>query len=336
MVLTDFPKTGRRPTWINQNEHQERESATIDDDVLQGSIRALASRGLVLIVGLSIGCMAAPPAFAQISLGQAGDYSLFQASVGSSPNIMSISGSTISNDVGMGANAVYALSSTTITGGLYEDSNTFGSTSNLTTGAGIFSPVNLSQAASDAGSAAAAAAGSTPSATYGNIGSMSFTGNAAQNTFNLSSLNLNGGQITISGSGLFVFNITGTIGGTGSNSSDAMFLSNAVVQASSGVTGIIFNIENGGNVSIGGNTGSQVVGTILDMSHGSVSLSNTNLEGSLITNGNIAIANSYIVAPEMPTIVMAGFAGLILVARGGLKCLRGRRRTLRIVTPPQP
>ena len=289
----------------------------------------MASRAVIALVAAAALSGNPTAVFGQsLNLGQAADYMVLQAPNSSSYNFTTMANSSVSDNVALAGNpTLYALSMTNIGGSLsFQESassvNATGSMSNFTAQAGIQAGVNLSQATQDAVNAANVAASlSAPlSNTYGNITtSTTFSGNAAQNVFSVSSIYLSGGQITISGSGAFVINVTGNTAG------DSIYLYNSSVLASPGVTSVIFNIENGGNVSVGGSSETHFQASILDMSQGSVSLSSTYMEGQLITNGGISLSSTSIVTPELPTLAVAGLAGLVALGTLSFRRLRSRK-----------
>lgn len=164
-----------------------------------------------------------------------------------------------------------------------------------------------------------------PSITVTNEGAISganstFTATSAVNVFNITSMNLGNGTITLnqntSSNQLFIFNISG-----GLSLSDEKMILNGVNSSN-----VIFNIT-GGSVGIGG---SNIAGNILNMSGGSMSLDSDSISGSVISNGFIDMSST-VFTPELPTIAMAGFACLLLVVKGGRDWRR--KRASRFIPP---
>jgi hypothetical protein len=219
---------------------------------------------------------------------------------------LTLTNSTISGNVGLGSNTSHTFTNSSITG----------TTTN---------PVS-SQANTDAINASSQAAGLTPTGSVQGSGTaLTFTGQAGQNVANLTGINLTNGTFTITGNSTetFVFNVSG-----------AMTLTNSSIKLN-GVSAnhVLFNVT-GGSVTL---SNSHANGTFLDL-NGAITVSNdTSDTGAFISENAITITNSHLngspmvaAAPEMPTIVMAGLAGLLVLGKLGLD----RRRHRRAATAP--
>jgi hypothetical protein len=308
-------------------------------------IRSLSSRGLVGIIALAVGLAASSPCFSQtISLGQAAPYSIFEASVaGVTPGSVNLSGTSVIGDVAFGAGTSFSTLNTTLGGSVYEDSNVTFSASGTTVAGGVYPGTNLAQAATDAGNASTAAAG-TPTAPVAANNSFSnnytIAGNTGANASLVNVVNftqplsLYGTTITINGtpSQQFVFNFSQSLS----------LLDTTIVLNDVSASNVFFNIT-GGSVSISGSTFN---GNIVDMAGTSINLYGDNITGSVISDGSVSMTNSSIgpdspagvsessVAPELPTIMMAGLACVFVLGNAGRNLLRRRRLTL-TVAPTQ-
>jgi hypothetical protein len=157
----------------------------------------------------------------------------------------------------------------------------------------------------------------TPTIVNGN--NYEFTGSAAhsgQNVITINSftnsglLNLSNATITINGtsSEQFVFNFTGRTTLTDVN----------VVLNGVSLSNVFYNFISG-NVGI---NSSKLEGTVLDVINGtSMSVDNSTIHGAIMSDGFVDMANS-VVAPEMPSIMVAGLGCLIVLGNAGLKRLR--------------
>ena len=301
-------------------------------------IRSLSSRGLVAIIALAVGWAASSPCFSQtISLGQAGQYSIFEASeAGVTPGSLNVSSSSIDGSVALGTSTSFSASSVTIGGAVYGDSNVSVASSG-TNVAGGYLGTNLEQAARDALNAWTTAAALAANNSFSNN---SITGNTGPNAspvnvVNLGPLILSGATLTINGtsSEQFVFNVSQYL-----ILSDTSIFLNGV-----SASNVLFNIiGDTGYVSISGGTFS---GNILDLASGpfsSVTLSGSVMDGSIISDGTISVLNSSIelpwepdvtIAPELPTSMTAGLACVLLVLWNA-GCSRLRRRRLSLAVAP--
>jgi hypothetical protein len=243
-----------------------------------------------------------------LNLGQAAQYSLFE--VQGSAGKMKLTNTSVLGDVGLGSGTAYAATNSPITGTVTR-----------------LAP--RAQANADAIDASSQAAGlSRTGAIKGNAVSktMTFTGNAGQNVVNLFSINLTNATFTISGSAssIFVFNVAG-----------AITLTNSIIQLVNGVSAdhVFFNVT-GSNKAVTLKD-SQVSGTFLDLK-GSISVSGGSSQGAFISQKAISIANHILTgnppmvaaAPEMPTILMAGLACLLLLGKTGLDRWKHPRATM--------
>ena len=178
------------------------------------------------------------PCFAQtLSLGQAGQYGLFEVQ-GAQGN-MSLTRDTVDGNVALGHGTTHSFVSTSITG----------STTTLQGG----DPANADAKAAATTAKGLATTGSIP----GNhiTGTTTFTGQAGQNVVDLTSINLTGATFTISGNSTetFVFNVSSTMSLTNHSS----------IALAGGVTAnhVVFNLTGQGNSA--SFTNSNVNGTIL-------------------------------------------------------------------------
>jgi len=299
----------------------------------QGIIRFVSCRGLVGIVALVLTLAAPSQGYAQISLGAAGGFELFAAS--NSPSLTGhiyTSQSMIYSNLALAANATYAGSSTSIGGSVYLDNS-----AQLTNGqyaatgpvGGAIIVGSLAQASADALSAANYAASwgtSTPAnvlSTFAGVGNFQVNGLTSNNGLNVinfasfASIGGGGGTSTIninatSSNEQFVFNFAN--GGT-------LTQTNVVLNGVS-ASNVFFNVTGGSFSAIGE---SSINGTVLNMSGGGMSLDNDYITGSVISNGFVDMSGT-VLAPELPTIMMAGLAGLLVFGHAGLNRLRSRSR----------
>lgn len=302
-----------------------------------GWARMFPSNGilsLVAILALALTFAVSSPCLAQttLNLGAAGGYSIFEVNPGgnnSNSQTINVTASSVNGSVALGAYTGYTANSVSIAGSVYEGSNVSGSSLGLTVGGLTHTNVTaLGTAGTPAASqAATTAAGETSNATIVEKGSnVSISGNASVVGYTFSSNpNLSGSTITISGNSSQQFIL---------NFQNGLTLANTTIVLTGGVNSnnIFFNVT-GGNVSI---TESTVQGTFLDMvSRGgtepTMTFSNDSLQGSIVTDTNLTISDTSIVAPELPTIMMAGIACLFLLGKAGLDC--GRRLAARTASP---
>jgi Ice-binding-like len=300
-------------------------------------------RGIIATAGLACALTFPSPGWAQatINLGQAGNYGFFEVSNGLSSGKVTDTGSKLVGSVALGANTSLTATSGLFQGSIYEDTKaTFNNVLQTSKVTGqIVANTSLSTATTNATQASAAAAaltsktGSAAMLTHTPT-SYTFTGWATNvpNFYTFSSaLNLAGATININGSAnqQFVLNFANGFSFTG-----------VTINLSGGLTAqnLIFNVT-GGSVAM---TGSTFLGTLLDLSKNSVSITGSSVQGSVIANGNVSLTGGSIVAsssgsssgggdpptvsaPESPTIVMAGLACL---AAAGSGLYRRRQRKL--------
>jgi len=162
---------------------------------------------------------------------------------------------------------------------------------------------------------------SAPNATV-NGSNYQFTGSSGNNvitikgTTNSGLLSLSNSTITLTGtsSEQFVFNITAAPH-TGVTWSNVTVVLNGV-----SVSNVFYNFISGGN-GIGINS-SNLTGTVLNVITGSsMSIDNSIVNGAVVSDGFVDVANS-VIAPELPTIMMAGVVCLILLGKVSLDCRR--------------
>src|SRR5262249_54637819 len=224
--------------------------------------------------------------------------------------------SSIGNSVGLGATSMIS-GSMSIGGNLYLDNDPPSYTATGTIGGSkIYG--DLTKASADAMSAANTAKNLTANNSLISNGTGSYH------------LNLNSGLNVVNFSTKFTAtNATIVIKkGTGNeqvvfNFQKGLSFTNVNIVLTGGLTwdNVFFNIV-GGNVGWGG---SDISGTILNMSGGSMSLDNNYIHGSVISDGFIDLSGS-IIAPELPTITMAGLACALVLGKVGLVRLRRRRQ----------
>jgi hypothetical protein len=318
----------------------------------RGTHRLTAAVGLVLALAAPSICSAQT-----LSLGSAGDFGLFGAynanadsGMGSSATLIG-GPASISSGVGLDVGSSFS-GTTSITGALYVNSDPSSSagpasyTGSGTPGGGVFTGGStntfLSQASQQAINAATTAASWTGSLsanqlTVSNNSVTLSSANSGQNvvTVNSSSsssanyglANLTNTTLTISGSAgeQVVFNFVG---------SKLVTWTNVNVVLSGGITAsnVFFNFT-GGNVGIVGGT---INGNILDVVNGTSSMSLDNgvlINGSVVSDGFVDMGNA-VITPEMPTIVMASLAGLLIAVPAGISRLRRRPTTPSPVADP--
>jgi hypothetical protein len=287
--------------------------------------------GFVAILALVLALGSPSPCSAQtLSLGQAGNYDAFGAynsSTNAAATFYSFSSSTDGN-VGLASNGASLNGLTTglnVGGTVFLQGN---SAFNNGTAGLVVTGANLTQANNDA--LAANHTASSWNASNSNILSMSQSGNnysvtglsshSGQNIINITGALGGSGNYTlnISGSGQFLFNLS-----AGASLTDFTVVLNGV-----SASNVFFNTK-GNGVGIGGST---IYGNILNMNGGSMSLDSDVIHGSVVSDGFIDMAGT-IIAPELPTIMMAGIACLFLLGKVGLDC---RRKLTARTASPQP
>jgi fibronectin-binding autotransporter adhesin len=245
-----------------------------------------------------------------------GNYGVFEVSGGTGS--VSASGDQISGGIALGNPTTSTFSGTTVTGTVYEV--TGAKATGLSSSVNVQTGQNLASASESVASASSTASGLTATASYGNItGATKFTAGigADLSVYNITSLNLSGANLTISGfsNQTFVFNIT-----------KGMTLSGMSILLTGGVTAnnVLFNVL-GGAVTI---SGVKTNGTILDLNN-AITASGSTINGGLLSQHSITLSGSTVTAepfaspaPELPTIAMAGLAGLLVLARAGFNRLR--------------
>jgi hypothetical protein len=225
---------------------------------------------LVAVVLFGIIWVAPNASATAIDLGTAANYGLL---VGQKESVTLSGGFNLAGDFGVGQGATVRFSgSNNIAGTEFKDSGVK-TTGSASISGGVVT-ASMAQAIADATSAAtdAAALSATPGLAYQNS-SISVSGgsitikaltNLSENVLNISSLSLLNGTITFDDNGYtdakFIINVTGgfSISSTGS--------SNSTIQGINGATAadVLFNVEGtGSTVSITGNSGNQIIGTIL-------------------------------------------------------------------------
>ncbi len=304
-------------------------------------VRVLACRSwgvnrLPVLIALALALASPPICSAQtLSLGSAGQFNLFgayNAATGASGDFNG-GPAMIIGGVGLDANS-YLGGSTTIMGAVYESQSGATYAGSGTPGGGIVTGAGpnsfLSQGSQTAINTATTAAGLSNNASvtdpngtsYQVAAGSSYSGSgpivvAVNSSTNSSLLNLSNTTITINGTSTeqFVFNFSGRT-----------TLTNVNVVLSGGVqaSNVFFNFVTG-NVGINGGT---INGNILNLVNGtSMSLDQgVVVNGSVVSDGFIDMGNATLV-PELPTVMMAGLACLLVVSHGGFNQLRRRSAT---------
>jgi hypothetical protein len=285
------------------------------------------SRRLVALVAAAAALVTPSAARAQtLSLGAANGYDLLAAydpSTQAAGSFYSFQTSTIYSNVGLGQNGNLG-GAFNIGSKLYADpSATISATGAIPT------PISSNLSAPSAAAVSLEQAASSWNSGNSAVLSVAHTGNSytvngtssgsAQNLVNLAANTAIG-----SASGQYTFTINGT--------SNQQFLINlgpnvsftdVTVVLTGGVTRANIFYNNVGGMSTFG--GSTIAGNILNMKGGSTFLSDDVVHGSVISDGAVYLNNT-VVAPEMPTVFAAGFAGLCLLGHAGFRLLRGRSR----------
>jgi hypothetical protein len=300
--------------------------------------RAFAVSALMTLVGL---LALAPMASAGvITLGQAANYALFS---GPSASFSFNGPGNIAGNVAIGANGTYNWASpATIQGTVYEGAGVSGSDSGVNPTGGYVTNYSLSQAVTDATTAAnaAAALAATTTVAGGTINitnpSQNVTINAVANAngqtvVDVAGITINNGALTLNGgaSDIFIINVLSNNG-----TADGLTINNpGNVLLTGGLTAnhVLFNVEGTGNaVTLNGGTSNVISGTILALS-GNVSVHDETLNGALIavdSSGGVQIqdtsgfqlnyqAFSPTVVPEPATLTLLGFgiSGLLAARR---------------------
>ena len=304
----------------------------------------LAAAGIAVALGLP----SRSSGQTTISLGQAGNYGLFEVSNGSPFGKVTDVSSTITGNVALGASTSLTATGAAISGSIYEDSNaSFNNVlqSSIVTG-GITKNFSLATATNNANQASAAATALShgSSTARSNHSGLNYTltggSTTSPNVYNSSSaLNLTGANFTIHGSSnqQFVLNLASGLSLTG-----------VTINLTGGVTAqnVIFNII-GGNVSM---TGTSFAGSILDLNKNS----QFSLTGDTIREASLPAVISHssartllagsssggvarlLVAPESPTIMMAAVACLLALGTSGAQPAPGTQPVRRAVALLQP
>jgi len=245
---------------------------------------------------------------ATIDLGQAGGYAVFALD-----SFQYNGPGSIVGNVAVGQSTNFA-SPATITGTVFLN-NGVQQQGNITPTGG-FVTKDLSQAISDATTAASNFDALTPTQTLGTLGNnSSVTGNGGTNVVNVSAIDMSNGTLTLHGSASDIFII---------NDSGQFKSSNSDIVLSGGVTAnhIVFNVS--GNVAITGGGPVNFYGTIL-APNSDISVHDKNLQGEVIgrtiedTSG-FTINNVKAVPGPSPLIGSAA-----LLATLGLGCVWKRR-----------
>jgi hypothetical protein len=291
----------------------------------------------VAILALALALGGSSPCSAQtLNLGQAGNDGLFAvANSNTGGGDFNFSNSIDLGGAALGA-GTYLGGSGTIVGNLSHDPTAqysgvhilgnISSTSSL--GGAAQTAMNVANTA--AGWSASGANVLSPSVNGNNYQFTGSSSNSGNNVITINSLtnsgllNLsNGGNYTITLNGnsteQFVFNITGRTTWT-----NVTVILNGV-----SANNVFYNFISG-NVGL---NSSVLSGTVLNVINGtSMSIDNSMIKGAIVSDGFVDMANSTI-APELPTIMMAGIACLFLLGKAGLDC---RRRLTARTASAQP
>jgi hypothetical protein len=292
---------------------------------------ALLSRSRV-IAGLAVAVAAfATPSqsFAQVSLGSTsnGAYAIFENGTGSG-SLVSVSGTNvISGNVEFGT-GISPLSTTPSGGEL-------GSLNNA-----ITNPGTVLQNVAAVSTTLPTATSTTNLTNISSNTTLTAASGASVNVYNISgSINLQGETLTLSGNSnqYFIFNVSGGITVQGG---DFDFVPSTIgTSGTLDASHVIFIVGGTGNdISISGalfNQGSSASGTFVDTG-GTISVSgNSSVTGALISNNSITVSGGSTVtadnfaapasahAPEMPTIMTAGLACVLMLGTAGIRKLRG-------------
>jgi hypothetical protein len=287
----------------------------------------------VAILALALALVSPSPCSAQtLNLGTAGNdgfFAVYNSSTGAAGDF------NFSNSTDLGGAALGAYTSLggsgTIVGSLSADPTASyvvnqGGPLALNVLGSISSNSGLGAAGQTAINVATTAAGWNSSnanvlTNQGSANSYVFNGsssNSGNNVINIGSLT--GATITLNGTSTeqFVFNFTGRTTLTGVN----------VILNGVSVSNVFYNFISG-NVGI---NSSNLSGTVLNVINGtSMSIDNSVIKGAVVSDGFVDMANSTI-APELPTIMMAGIACLFLLGKAGLDYRR--KLTARTASPP--
>jgi hypothetical protein len=281
----------------------------------------------VIAVAMSF-AMPSPGSAQTLDLGQAGGFGVFAVSDPISGNTgdFNFSQTTVDGRVALGA-STFLGGQGTIYGSVSQDPTasfsgvavlgSINSSSSLGTYLSQLGQTVMNTATTAQGWNSANANQLTPTIVNGN--NYEFTGSTAhsgQNVITINSntnsglLNLSNATITINGtsSEQFVFNFTGRTTLTDVN----------VVLNGVSLSNVFYNFISG-NVGI---NSSKLDGTVLDVINGtSMSVDNSTIHGAIMSDGFVDMANS-VVAPEIPSIMVAGLGCLIVLGNAGLKRLR--------------
>jgi Ice-binding-like len=284
--------------------------------------------GIIGILGFRAQSMALP-----VSLGTAGpgNFAVLETGTGGLTIQINAGGpkNGITGNVGVNTNGQLTLTGGTFVAG--EAVLGTGAKINLSGGSTVGSQSQtaadqslLTQAASDASSAAATAAGLAPFG--GGVGITSITSamNLTPGVYNLTQFNLpNGADVNLAAGGSYVFNISA---GLTLHGPDGVFLASGLSPAD-----VLFNIT-GGNVAFSGGGNGAVLNGIILAPNSDVNLSPGLVNGEIISGHNISIvsgADVIGVVPEASTITLF-FVGVIIAMAG--MALRRKEAKARLTT----
>jgi hypothetical protein len=305
---------------IDHGGHRQSSAAGFD-----GIIDFLRCRGVIGAIALSLALFAPSRGFAQtIDIGAANGFDVLAAynpTTTDAGYFYSLPTSTVYSNVGLGQYGGLD-GSFNLRGNLFQDSNS----TNTATGS---IPTAISADLSAASQAAVSAAATASAwSTSGNTNFLSISQNGSnyrvdgtagspkdQNVINVGTGTTIGGAtgqytLTVNGtaSQQFVFNLGTRVSITDVN----MVLTGGVTRNN------IFFVNTGSSFSIGNST---ISGTILNMNGKSIFLTGDVVHGAVLSDGSVSLAST-VIAPEMPTIMMAGLAGLFVFGHAGFNFRR--------------
>ena len=245
-----------------------------------------------------MGALLLPPVSSatSLNLGEAANYALF---AGPNANTFSFSvPSNINGNVAIGASGqINWAYPSTITGNLYEGAGAGATDGSVSVSGSTYSNYDLTQAVADAQSASSAAAAMLPTTSVfgGRINitsaaqSLTLKATGTQTVLDVSSITLNNGNLTLSGTAndVFIINVTGRQGITTTGTSSILLTGGLTA------SDVLFNVEASGGtaVSLQGSASAVINGTILALNTG-VTLSDDTLNGAVIANFRAASSSS--------------------------------------------
>lgn len=293
-------------------------------------IRSVAISRVMAVVAMAVALAAPSLCSAQtLNLGQAGNDGFFAvANSNTGGGDFNFSNSTDLGGAALGA-GTYLSGQGTIVGSLSADPTATFNVNQGPSSINVLGSVSSNSGLGGLGQTAINVANTAAGWNSSNANVLSNQGNGNNYVFNGSSSNsgnnvinigsLTGATITLNGTSTeqFVFNFTGR-----TTLTDVTVILHGV-----SLSNVFYNFISG-NVGI---NSSNLSGNVLDVINGtSMSIDNSVINGSVVSDGFVDMANSTI-APELPTIMMAAIACLVLSGKAGLDCRR--RLTARTASP---